>query len=71
DETKRRMRGILAEIQSGAFAREWMREHRQGRPRFQQLERETREHLIEKVGANLREMMPWLRRERLVDEAEN
>ena len=71
DETKRRMRGILAEIQSGAFAREWMREHRQGRPRFQQLERETREHLIEKVGANLREMMAWLRRERLVDEAEN
>ncbi len=71
DETKRRMRGILAEIQSGSFAREWMKENRGGKQRFRQLEAENREHLIERVGAHLREMMPWLTAERLVDKATN
>ena len=71
DETKRRMRGLLAEIQSGAFAREWMKENRQGRARFQELAAKTREHQIERVGAQLREMMPWLAAERLVDKAKN
>ncbi|CDM64083.1 ketol-acid reductoisomerase [Pyrinomonas methylaliphatogenes] len=71
DETKRRMKGVLAEIQSGAFAQEWMKEHRQGKPRFRQLERETQEHLIERVGASLREMMPWLAKDRLVDRTQN
>src|SRR5881396_2618237 len=60
DETKRRMKSLLAEIQSGAFAREWMKESRNGRPRFQELESKTREHQIERVGTKLREMMPWL-----------
>lgn len=71
DETKRRMRGILAEIQSGSFAREWMKENRGGKQRFRQLEAENKEHLIERVGAHLREMMPWLAAERLVDKATN
>src|SRR5881275_730905 len=44
DETKRRMKGLLAEVRSGAFAREWMREQRNGRKRFQQLEASGREH---------------------------
>src|SRR5919205_2929323 len=69
DETKRRMRGLLAEIQSGAFAREWMKENRGGKERFRQLERDTAEHQIERVGRNLREMMPWLSANRLVDES--
>src|SRR6266849_8870982 len=47
DETKRRMQSLLAEIQSGAFAREWMRESKNGRTRFNQLEAEAREHSIE------------------------
>ena len=71
DETKRRMRALLAEIQSGAFAREWMRENRSGRERFRSLERQTEDHPIEQVGRNLREMMPWLSGGRLVDKAKN
>jgi ketol-acid reductoisomerase len=71
DETKRRMQGLLAEIQSGAFARDWMKEARAGRPRFQQLEEQAREHPIERVGARLRAMMPWLSQSRLVDKASN
>ena len=69
DETKRRMRHLLAEIQSGAFAREWMRENRNGKERFRRLESETAEHQIERVGRQLREMMPWLSANRLVDES--
>src|SRR5947209_17298836 len=64
DETKRRMRGLLAEIQSGAFAREWMKENRSGKERFRRLESETSEHQIERVGRRLREMMPWLAADR-------
>ena len=71
DETKRRMRALLAEIQSGAFAREWMRENRNGKERFRSLERQTADHPIEQVGRNLREMMPWLSGGRLVDRAKN
>ena len=71
DETKRRMRGILAEVQSGVFANEWMRENRGGKERFRRLEQQTREHQIERVGRHLREMMPWLSKERLVDRAKN
>ncbi|MEJ7711187.1 MAG: hypothetical protein WKF84_15300 [Pyrinomonadaceae bacterium] len=71
DETKRRMQGLLAEIQSGAFAREWMKENRSGKERFNRLEAETREHSIEQVGARLRAMMPWLGKDRLVDKASN
>src|SRR5499433_1577808 len=67
DETKRRMKGLLAEIQSGAFAREWMKQSRDGLPLFQDLDNQTREHQIERVGAKLRQMMPWLNAGRLVD----
>jgi len=71
DETRLRMKTLLADIQSGAFARDWMREAKDGRPRFQQLDDEAREHPIEQVGAKLREMMPWLGEGRLVDKATN
>jgi ketol-acid reductoisomerase len=71
DETKRRMKELLAEVQSGAFAREWVKESRNGRKRFQELERQAKEHQIERVGAQLREMMPWLSAGRLVDKAKN
>src|SRR6202795_728349 len=49
DETKRRMKGLLAEVQSGAFAHEWMKENRLGRPRFRELEAQTKAHEIERV----------------------
>jgi ketol-acid reductoisomerase len=71
DETKRRMETLLKDIQSGAFARDWMNEAKNGRPRFQQLDDEAREHPIENVGARLRTMMPWLAESRLVDKASN
>jgi ketol-acid reductoisomerase len=71
DETKLRMQSLLAEIQSGAFANDWMKEARNGRQLFKQLDDEAREHPIERVGAKLREMMPWLSEGRLVDKATN
>ncbi|UCH34635.1 MAG: ketol-acid reductoisomerase [Armatimonadota bacterium] len=54
------MRKILAEVQSGEFAREWILENQAGRPVFKALEAQQEEHLIEKVGGELRQMMPWL-----------
>ena len=71
NETKRRMESLLKDIQSGAFARDWMNEARNGRQRFQQLDDQAREHPIEDVGARLRAMMPWLAQSRLVDKANN
>jgi ketol-acid reductoisomerase len=71
DETRNRMKELLNDIQSGAFAEEWMKENKTGRRRFNQLDAEAREHPIERVGAQLREMMPWLKANRLVDKATN
>ncbi len=71
DETKRRMESLLKDIQSGAFARDWMNEAKNGRQRFQQLDDEAHEHPIESVGARLRTMMPWFAESRLVDKASN
>jgi ketol-acid reductoisomerase len=53
------MQRILADIQSGVFAREWIEESRQGGPRFRRMRVEQNDHLIEQVGAKLRAMMPW------------
>ncbi len=59
EETRAEMRRILDEIQNGSFAREWLDENRAGRPTFDRLRQEDREHLIEQVGKRLRAMMPW------------
>ena len=60
DETKKEMRKILNEIQTGAFAREWMMENQVNRPVFNALRRMNQEHKIEEVGRKLRSMMSWL-----------
>ena len=60
DETRAEMRRILDEIQDGRFAEEWIAENRAGRPRFNELRRKGQEHPIEKVGAELRAMMPFI-----------
>ena len=60
DETKQEMRRILGEIQSGAFAREWILENKAGRPGFNAMQRREAKHPIEAVGAELRAMMPWI-----------
>ncbi|MGI9033029.1 MAG: ketol-acid reductoisomerase [Acidimicrobiales bacterium] len=59
-ETRAEMGRILAEIRDGRFAEEWIAENRAGRPRFNELRRKGAEHPIEKVGAELRSMMPWI-----------
>jgi ketol-acid reductoisomerase len=61
DETRAEMKKILGEIQSGAFAREWILENQAGRPMFDKLREQGRAHPIEEVGRRLREMMSWLR----------
>jgi ketol-acid reductoisomerase len=59
DETRAEMRRILEAIQDGSFAREWLDENRNGRPNFERLRQQDRDHEIEQVGAKLRAMMPW------------
>jgi ketol-acid reductoisomerase len=63
EETRETMREILAEVQSGEFAREWILENQAGRPVFNALRRMEKEHPIEEVGARLRAMMPWLKKD--------
>jgi len=58
---KAEMEQILAEIQDGSFAKEWILENQAGRPVYNALKRMDEEHLIEEVGAELRQMMPWLK----------
>jgi len=60
DAVKAEMRQILSEIQSGQFADEWVAESRSGRENFHRLEAAGHEHLVEKVGKELRQMMPWI-----------
>ncbi len=62
--TKREMRKILKEIQSGKFARQWMAENKRGRKKYDQMMNKDLKHKIEKVGVKLRERMPWLQDER-------
>lgn len=60
DETRAAMRRILAEVRSGAYAKKWIEEDRNGRPWFMEQRRKEQEHPIETVGAELRKMMPFL-----------
>jgi len=58
--TKREMKKILHEIQTGKFARQWISENRRGRKKYKQLLKQDLDHPIEKVGRKLRARMPWL-----------
>lgn len=62
DKTKKRMKKALERIQSGKFAREWMKENKNGCKTFYSLREKDLNHPIEKVGAELRSMMPWLKK---------
>lgn len=62
EDVKDEMRQILWEVQSGEFAKEWVLENQANRPQFNALEAMDKEHLIEQVGAKLRDMMPWLKK---------
>jgi ketol-acid reductoisomerase len=61
EETREEMKDILAEIQSGEFAREWLLENKSGRPVFKSLRQQHAAHPIEKVGRKIRGMMDWLK----------
>jgi ketol-acid reductoisomerase len=70
-ETKAEMKRVLADIQGGRFARDWMLENKVGQASFLATRRASADHPIEKVGAELRAMMPWIGKNKLVDKAKN
>jgi len=62
DRTRKAMQKMLKEIVSGKFAREWIKENEAGRPNFNKLLKDGDDHPIEKVGQDLRKMMPWMQK---------
>ncbi len=71
EETKKEMKNILSEIQSGQFAKEWMKEHKSGQIKFKTMRKQQAEHPIEKVGEKLRTLMPWIAQGKMVDKSKN
>ena len=64
DETRAEMKKILDEIQNGTFAREWILENQANRPVFNALRRKDQEHPLEKVGEELRSLMPFIKKKK-------
>ncbi len=71
EETRAEMKRILADIQSGRFARDWVNECNAGQPSFKAMRRSWAKHPAEEVGGKLRAMMPWLAEGKLVDKTKN
>ena len=71
DETKAEMKRVLEDIQSGRFTRDWMLENKVRQANFKATRRRNAAHPIEKVGEELRGMMPWIGANRLVDKDKN
>jgi len=69
--TKERLIEILKDIQSGKFAKQWMDENKNGQKNFLKMRKELAEHPIEKVGKKLRDLMPWIGKNKLVDKEKN
>ena len=67
DETKKRMKEVLADIQSGKFTKDWMKECEGGQKNFLKTRKDLADHSIEKVGSKLRDMMPWIGKNKLID----
>lgn len=63
--SRKAMQKILADIQSGKFAREWVKEAQAGYPRYQEFQKESAAHPIEKTGQRLRSLMPWVKKRNL------
>ena len=66
-ESKKRMKEVLADIQSGKFTKDWMKECEGGQKNFLKMRKDLADHPIEKVGAELRAMMPWIGKKKLID----
>src|ERR1700751_4180981 len=71
DETKKEMRKVRADIQSGKFARDWMLENKVNQTSFKATRAKLPAHPIEQVGEKLRDMMPWIKKGALVDKTKN
>jgi len=71
EETKKAMKAVLKDIQTGEYAKSFIIENRAGAPTLQSRRRLTAEHEIEQVGAKLRAMMPWIAKNKLVDQSKN
>ena len=71
NKTKEKMKEVLKNIQSGKFTKEWMEECKSGQKNFLQMRKDLANHPIEKVGKELRAMMPWIGKNKLVDKDKN
>ncbi len=69
--TKERMKEVLKDIQSGKFTKEWIDECKSGQKNFLKMRKELANHSIEKVGKKLRDLMPWIGKNKLVDKSKN
>jgi len=70
-DTKKRMKEILSDIQSGKFAKQWMDECKSGQKNFLKMRKDLSNHPIEQVGEKLRGLMPWIGKNKLVDKDKN
>ncbi len=71
DATKAEMKRVLSDIQTGKFARDWVLENKAGQASFKATRANLAQHQIEEVGAKLRAMMPWIGKNKLVDQSKN
>ena len=71
DDTRKEMKSVLRDIQSGKFVRDWMLECKVKQPSFKSARRISQNHDIEIVGKKLRDMMPWIKKNKLVDTSKN
>ena len=71
DETKKAMKQVLKDIQTGEYAKSFILENKAGAPTLLSRRRLNAEHQIEVVGAKLRAMMPWIAKNKLVDQTRN
>ena len=71
NKTKEKMKEVLKDIQSGKFTKQWMDEHKSGQKNFLKMRQDLAKHPIEKVGKELRAMMPWIGKNKLVDKDKN
>jgi ketol-acid reductoisomerase len=70
EETKKEMKRVLTDIQTGKFARDFVLENQAGAPMLKAKRRISGEHQIEAVGAKLRSMMPWIKANKIIDQTE-
>ena len=71
EETKKEMKRVLADIQSGRFVKDFVLDNRAGQPELKASRKAAQAHQIEEVGSRLRAMMPWIAKNALVDKAKN